>query len=262
MKKYTASLAATSPAIGTSTTINSLSRVSTGISVNSQTVALTGWNTSRDLSKFSYGGILSNKQRAVAIIPESTSGNTVITRDGLVACIYDLGGTVYVSVIDIFDNSPIDNATIQPEDYPALLSYLLSNNPEHKSVFVAYKAGSGDNFETKNILIYKDGTHSYFVSDMDTGLDTDDYGYHKISTASFEAETEDFTFLRKQFLVVEGPSDLTASANGFSTTLSALYTDGGIKVYWFKNTGITGEDDILTLNFRSSSTNYATIKVY
>jgi hypothetical protein len=263
MKKYTASLAATSPAITTSTTIISLARYSGGVVINGQNVALTGWISDRDLSKFNYGGILYNKTRQISMIPESASdgSNTVITRDGLVAVIYQVSSVNYVSVVDLFDTGLTDYDTIQPEDYSALLSYLTSTNPENKSVFVAYKAGSGDNFETKNILVYKAGGFSYFASDMDTGLPTDDYGYHEIADASFEAETDTFTFLKKQFIVVEGPS-VTASTDGFATTLTPLLTDGNRKVYWFKDTGITGEDDLIELNFRSSSSNYATIKVY
>lgn len=261
MKKYTASLAATSPAITTSTAITSLARYSGGVVINGQNIALTGWASARDLSKFNYGGILYNKTRQISMIPESTSSNTVITRDGLVAVFYQVSSVNYVSVVDLFDTGLTDYDAIQPEDYAALLSYLTATNPIHKRVFVAYKAGSGDNFKTANLLVYKSGGFSYFASDMDTGLPTDDYGYHKIADASFEAETDAFTFLRKQFLVVDGPS-VTASTDGFLTTLTPLLTDGDRKVYWFKDAGISGEDDLIELNFRSSSSNYATIKVY
>jgi hypothetical protein len=260
MKKYV--IVITSTGITAPSGVTALKRntnVTKGVLLNSTHIEISDWS-GRTLPADHSDPALFITGRQVSLMPESTSSNTLITNDGLVAVFYQISSVLYMSLLDIFDVGQVDfDDDIEPADYSALLSYTLSTNPEHERIFVAYKAGSGDNFETGNLLVYKDATHSYFASDMDTGLPTDDYGYHKIATASFQAETDDFTFLKKQFFVIEGPSDMVASAD---VTLEEVYADGGTKVYWLKDTDISGENDLVTFNFTSSAVNYTTIKVY
>jgi hypothetical protein len=257
MKKYTfASPVASAAAVATLK--RTMSGSNRGFSVNGFHITVAAWS-GRDLGKFkdSYNGILSrNKQ--VDIVPESNQTNTVITTDGLVAVVYSISGINYISVVDLFDTGIIANESITPEDYQALLSFLLSTNPEHKRIFAAYKAGPSENFRTRNTAIYRDSGHVYFSSDMDTGLETDEYGNHKSPEADFSEETESFTFLKKQFFLVKGPEDIVATADGYQL----IYDEFGSKVYWSRNPGISGEDDLVSFSFLSASSDRATIIVY
>jgi len=119
------------------------------------------------------------KNRAVSLIPESTALNTVISNDGLVAVIYD----GKVSIVDLFENSTYDyDNDIQPVDYQQLIDAILSI-PEHTKTFSFY--GDGINpVEVNNLLYYQDETHSYFTSEFDLDLETDEYGYYKVLTTS------------------------------------------------------------------------------
>jgi hypothetical protein len=265
MKKYTIDV--TSASVSSPSQVTVLRRntqTTKGVLLNSTHIEVADWS-SRTFPNNYNDPALYITGRSVPLIPESTSSNTLITNDGLVAVFYQLPtGTYYMSLFDLFDTGTVVYNDITPQDYSALVSYLTSNNPEHKSIFIVYKnaPGAAENFRTKNVAIYSDGEGStYFASDMDTGLETDQYGHHKVSSSSFQEDTDEFTFLKKQFFVVEGPS-VTASIDNFGSTLTAVLESGNKKAYWFKDTGITGENDLLALKFRSSAADYGTIKVY
>jgi len=249
MKRYFGSISATLAGI------TSVSRTTTGITINgSEDIAL--WTRS-DIANFpaKYNGILS-KTRQVALLPESTDSNTLITKDGLILVI---NGT-NLTVVDLFDSGLIAYDSIIPVDYTILTEYALNINPQHKRVFLISGKDVNNNLLTNNLKIYNDSTTTYFRSDMDLDLETDDYGYYGIANASFVEQTSTFSLIKKQFYLIKAPAG------------TELYIDDVKKdpiledeivgnFYWFTDLNI-GTSKYLTFNLRNSSVLSGTIIIY
>lgn len=231
--------------------ITSVVRTSTGITING-TENISLWTRS-DSTAFPVGyNYIYSKDRQVALLPESTSSNTLITSDGLILVI---NGTD-ITVADIFEegNIPFDN--IVPVDYDALLEYASGINPEHKRIFVISGKDGSNNLIVKNNEIYTASGVTYFQTDMDLELTTDSYGYYGITSGSFSETTITFSLVKKQFYLLEAPAG------------TDMYVDGSLKspisgtnFYRFDDLDI-GLSKYITFNLRNSSASSGTIIIY
>jgi hypothetical protein len=210
------------------------------------------WDRS-DIANFpvKYNGILTTT-RQVALLPESTSLNTLITKDGLILVI---NGTA-LTVTDLFDNGIIPYDGIVPVDYTILTYYALNINPQHKRVFSISGKDGNNNLLTKYLKIYNEGTKTYFQTDMDLDLQTDNYGYYGIETESFVEEVSEFNLIKKQFYLIEAPAGTTVFYKGAAKN---PVTDN---FYWFNDLDIDSTDNYITFQLRNSSVTSGTIIIY
>jgi hypothetical protein len=245
MKRYFGTIATTLA------DITSVVRTSTGITVNG-TENISLW-TRTDIANFpvKYNGILS-KTRQVDLLPESTSSNTLITKDGLILVINETA----LTVVDLFDSGIIPYNGIVPVDYTILTNYALNINPEHRRVFLISGKDVSNNLLTKNLKIYNDTTNTYFRTDMDLDLPTDNYGYYEIANASFEEEVSEFSLIKKQFYLIEAPAGTELFINNVKKDSIA-----GTNFYWFNDLDI-GTYKYITFQLRNLSINSGTIIIY
>jgi hypothetical protein len=231
--------------------ITSIVRTNTGITVNgTETISL--WTRTNTSTNFpvKYNGILS-KTRQVALLPESTDSNTLITRDGLILVI---NGTD-LTVSDLFDEGFIDYDTINPSDYDALLEYATGINPEHKRIFTISGRDVNNNFIVKNNKIYTESGVVYFQTDMDLDLETDDYGYY--GTESFSQTTTTFSLIKKQFYLLEAPAGTTLYVSGILKSPIS-----GTQFYFFSDLDIDNEDKFIEFQLRNDTISSGTIIIY
>jgi hypothetical protein len=267
MKKYTANVQSTALATLNVADITSFTRTTTGVSINSTAVTLTGWDADRDYELLNkYSTILYKGNKKVNLLPESEILNTFITSNGLVGVFYVRSLNKYLTVLDLFDTGNFPYSEIVPVDNSILEEYVMDLNPEYKRVFVASKTGASDFFEINNQKIYEESGFSYFLSNMDYNLPTDDYGYYKIASSSWPIyeTTEEFSLLKKQFYLIEGPADLEVYYyNGTSYILKAPI-EVGTQLYWFPNLAIETDSDnnLLKLKLKSATVNHSTIIIY
>jgi hypothetical protein len=196
-------------------------------------------------------------ERSIAIIPNSTTSNTLITNDGIIVVYRN---TNLIEVVDLFESGLIAYDSIIPIDYTILTEYALNINPQHKRIFLISGKDVNNNLLTNNLKIYNDSTTTYFRSDMDLDLETDDYGYYGIANASFVEQTSTFSLIKKQFYLIKAPAG------------TELYIDDVKKdpiledeivgnFYWFTDLNI-GTSKYLTFNLRNSSVLSGTIIIY
>jgi hypothetical protein len=250
MKRYFGSISATLAGI------TSVIRNQYGILVNgTEQIGIEQnplWNRD-DIANFpaKYNGILS-KTRQVALLPESTDSNTLITKDGLILVI---NGT-NLTVVDLFDSGIIAYDSIIPVDYTIPTEYALNINPENRRVFLISGKDVSNNLKTKYTKVYSDLDHTYFQTDMDLNLETDDYGYYKIEIDNFVEETDIFQLIKKQFYLIEAPDETELYINNIKKNPIAD------NFYWFNNLDIDNEDKYITFQLRNSSVSSGTIIIY
>jgi hypothetical protein len=250
---------------------------SRGVLVNSTHLVISDWSSRTDIdvnnSKAKYSSITYKGNRQAHILPESTASNTVITSDGLVGVVYSVGGSNYISVIDLYDKGNFDYDEITPgaNDYEALQSYVLGDNPEHKRVFI-YNRGEDEEeyLSVNNTLVYQKAGNSYFLSQMDYTLITDIYGHYIVKTDYEEEENwendystvTEFQFFKKQFFVVSGPSDLKLYIDDSEVS---PYVEG-TNIYYFSDLNIyndSGTDNrFLRFKLKSATSDHGTVIVY
>lgn len=268
MKKYVIDITSTGiTSVSGVTTLKRNTNVTKGILLNSTHLAISDWSSRVMPADYNDPDLYITGRQAV-ILPESEESNTIITNDGLVGVVYEYDSNYYISLLDLFDVGAISESSIQPEDYSALLVYTLGNNPEHVRTFSAFRASTSDYFKLSNERVYQadkivEGdpvNFSYFRSERDYDLPTDEYGYYEVWTYLYQAETEEFNFFKKQFFVVTGPVGLEMYVyDGSSYVLKSPIS--GTNAYWF-DTEISGASDLIRMKFKHSSGLTATIKIY
>jgi hypothetical protein len=246
--------------------VTSFQRSSLGVDINGTAINMTpeGWSIDSSLlTKLNrYGTLLYAGTKKVPLLPESETSNTFMTSNGLIGVFYTRGSNKYLTILDLFDNGNFPYNEIIPIDGSILEEYVLDINPEYKRIFVAYKEGENDFFKTANQKVYEELTFSYFQSQMDFNLPTDDYGYYKILTSSFLGETEEFSFFKKQFYLIEGPADLVVYYFDGTNYVVKAPVEAGTNLYWFPNLAIDSDNNIIKFKFKSETSNYDTIIVY
>jgi hypothetical protein len=267
MKKYTANVQSTALATLNVADITSFIRTTTGVSINSTAVTLTGWDEERNYTLLNkYSTILYKGIKRVNLLPESETSNTFITSNGLVGVFYASGSDRYLTVLDLFDTGNFPYSGIVPVDNSILEEYVFDLNPEYKRVFVGSKAGEEDYFEINNQKIYEESTFSYFLSNLDYNLTTDNYGYYKVATSSWSTyeTTEEFSLLKKQFYLIEGPADLEVYYYNGTDYILKSPVEVGTQLYWFPNLAIETDSDnnLLKLKLKSATVNHSTIIIY
>lgn len=266
MKKYINDTALTGGLLTlTASQVTSFTREATGVNINGTLVTLSDWNRSDDLTLLNkYGNtILYHGTKKIDLLPESTPSNTFINANGLVGVFYteNENSQRYLAVIDLFDNGTISDGDIIPIDGTILNNYANDTNPEYKRVFVFDDTDEDEYLQTSNTKIYQDNEYVYFSSNMDYNLETDDYGYYKVELSNWEnySTVSEFSFFKKQFFKIVGPSDLEVYYN--NSIVEDL--DG---IYWFKDLDIDMENpytNLLKLKFKSSVTDtHGTIIIY
>jgi hypothetical protein len=201
--------------------------------------------------------------RVVSVLPESTSNNTLITNDGLVVVYYEVEGSKYLIILDIFEQDTALYDEVNPVDYQLLLNHLL-DDPIRKRLFMCQTEGSY--LIANNDLIYITNNVYHFYSEMDyPELDTDEYGYYEYEETvndpwlSTYSKITEFKMLKKQFLVIEGPA--TMEFNGQDQLPFA--TLGEKKVYLIKYLDIgLFPDSYLNFKLKPTTSAYAGIKIY
>jgi hypothetical protein len=249
--------------------INIFKRYTDGVTINTTNVQLPTWDITRDFSEFAYTEILyrgnslpTYTAKKIEVLPESTESNTIVTNDGLIGVLYTVNSVYYLAVLDLYDVGEVNYEDVKPIDGSILTNYVLGINPEHRKMFSVYKSGSNDFFKTQNQEVYKDSTDTYFRSNIDYDLETDDYGFFKIPTVDFVSETEVFSFYKKQFLFFQGPSDLEIyELIGSNYVLKEPITSGG-SIYWFSDLDVDTDSKFVRLKFKSATSNYSNIIVY
>jgi hypothetical protein len=269
MKKYTINVQSTALATLNVADITLFTRTTTGVNINETSVSLTGWDDERNYTLLNkYSTLLYKGTKRVPLLPESEISNTFMTSNGLVGVFYTgtNGSDRYLTVLDLFDSGNFPYSGILPVDGSILEEYILDLNPEYKRIFVASKTGSTDFFEVNNQKIYEESGFSYFLSNLDYNLPTDDYGYYKILSTLWSTyeTTEEFSLLKKQFYLIEGPSDLEVYYfNGANYVLKAP-VEVGTQLYWFPNLAIeiNSDNNLLKLKLKSATINHSTIIIY
>jgi len=263
MKKYIVNVQSTALATLNVADITSFTRTTTGVNINGTSVSLTGWDATRNYTLLNkYSTLLYKGIKRVPLLPESEILNTFMTSNGLVGVFYTNNSNRYLTVLDLFDSGNFPYNEIVPIDGSILEEYVLNVNPEYRRIFVAYKEGENDFFKTANQKVYEESTFSYFQSQMDFNLPTDVYGYYKILTSLFLGETEEFSFFKKQFFLIEGPADLVVYYFDGTDYVVKAPVEAGTNLYWFPNLAIDSNNNIIKFKFKSETSNYDTIIVY
>jgi hypothetical protein len=272
MKKYTIDISLTGLSTLTASNVTSFQRSSVGVDINGIALILPGWDSERSYTLLNRYNNLNNVNvlykgtKRVNLLPESIESNTFMTTNGLVGVFYTSGSNKFLTVLDLFDTGNFPYSEIIPIDGSILEEYVTDLNPEYKKVFVASKDGEEDYFEINNQKIYEESEFSYFLSNLDYNLPTDDYGYYKIASVSWSTyeTTEEFSLLKKQFYLIEGPADLEVYYyNGTSYVLKTP-VEVGTQLYWFPNLAIeiNSDNNLLKLKLKSATVNYSTIIIY
>jgi hypothetical protein len=189
--------------------------------------------------------------RAVGLIPNSIIENTLITNDGIIV-VYRATDTI--EVVDLFEGGNIVYGDIEPQDYLILTNYITGINPMHQRVFII-SGNDGTHLETKYQKVYSDSNHTYFKTDMDLDLETDDYGHYKIATGSFVEKTNVFQLIKKQFYLIKVPAGVTVQYPS-GTNLTSVGSD----IYWFTDLDI-GADKFLEIKLAGAATS-GTVIIY
>jgi len=262
MKRY---FGAASTAISS---IFSVIRTTTGISINNGAESVTLWNrTTQDINRFpsKYNYVLS-KDRPVAVIPGSTSSNTLITSDGLILVLKD--GVMTVS--DLFESESDTYDSIDPSDYEVITDRITNYNAPDIKVLAGF--GDGTNpLKFLNSFIFSESGVTHFSSQLDYPLAADEYGFYTVSDSLWNSDYREVTtasILKKPFLYVRGPADMVVSFESGTNTegislSDVLYTslDGTEKVYRLKFLSISDSDKFLSLRFTTAQNN-CTVSLY
>jgi hypothetical protein len=233
--------------------ITSAVRTSTGITIN-ETENISLW-TRTDIAGFpvKYSGIL-YKDRAVPLIPGSSNSNTLITTDGLILLVE---GTS-ITVADLFETGNISYASILPADYEHLINFVTNINYQNKRVFIITGRDENNNIKTKYEKVYINSDTTFFESDMDLDLDTDEYGYYSMPSIDFGQgsykEVTDFYLIKRQFYLFSLPSNTSLYLfDGTSYVLQAKVT-GTSSVFWFKDFNSDNSNKLLRFQLKNSET--------
>jgi hypothetical protein len=262
MKRY---FGAASTAISS---IFSVLRTTTGISINNGAESVTLWErTTQDIDRFpsKYNYVLS-RERSVALMPGSTSSNTLITSDGLILVLKD--GVLAVS--DLFESESDTYDSIDPSDYEVITDRITNYNAPDIKVLAGFGDGT-DPLKFLNSFVYSESGVTHFSSQLDYSLPADEYGFYTVSDSLWVSDYREVTtipILKKPFLYVKGPADLVVSfesgTNTESISLSDVpYTslDETEKIYRLKFLSISDSDKFLSLKFTTAQTN-CTIFLY
>jgi hypothetical protein len=176
-----------------------------GIEINSIFTELTNYWDEVDLpSDYNEAGSYITG-RKVDLLPESTTSNTLITNDGLIAVF--IAPTTLV-IADMFEPSTETYTDIESNGYETLAGYTDSINPLNRRLFIgSIESGL---VKVSNDKVYADNQYTYFVSQMNYDLEVDDnYNYKVLNTNWLSyLSTSDFIFYKKQFfyikLIVDG----------------------------------------------------------
>jgi hypothetical protein len=193
--------------------VNTVKRGQETIIVNETPISITGYWTSLPTDYNDIGSYIRN--RAVDIIPESTSDNTLITNDGLIIVFASdsEGNNKTLTLIDMFEvDTSTTYGTINSNGYLELEGYSDSVNPLNRKLFIANISVDNDNeyVTIGNDRVYSDDDNTHFVSQMDytlvPGLDFDtDYNF-RVSNDDWNEEysfTDNFVFYKKQFFFIK-----------------------------------------------------------
>ena len=256
MKRY--SFTGTYTPSGVTTLERYISGVNKGVRINTTEHTISDWSTRADLARFKYNKITPYFRRSISEFPESTSNNTIITADGLVA----IFGSNFVNIIDLFEPENNDYSDIIPKDYDDLSLINEYLNPLNKRIFIVNKDVTY--LKTENHLIYTSGGYTFFESDMNYNLEIDPmYGFYKFPSAQWStySSTDIFQFYKKQLFVIESDiSDLVLEYNSQDKTPD--FTVGNKKFYYFRDLSIASELTFITFKFKSATKDYGYITIY
>jgi hypothetical protein len=233
--------------------INSVARTLTGITING-TEAISLWTrTEADINGFpaKYNGIFS-KNRQAAVLPGSNTTNTLITTDGLILLIEDTA----ITVADLFDSGTVQYSLIKPEDYEHLVNFITNFNPQNKRVFLITGRDEDNNFKTKYEKVYINLDQSYFQTDMDLDLPTDEYGYYRMPSIDFGTESikevTDFYLIKRQFYLISAPTGTELYLYNGSTYDAKLEIED-TSIFWFSDFQSDNSDKLLRFKLKNSS---------
>jgi hypothetical protein len=241
-----------------------------GILVNTTFFPIASWEN-RTLPADYNNSNLYIRNRKINTLPESEVSNTLITNDGLIAVYYQIGATKYLAVSDIFEVGTATYESVDPVDYQLLINHITAD-PIKKRTFIC-REDSGD-LIADNTFIRQEGLDTYFYSEMDyPSLEVDEYGYYRVTTIEWESTystIRDFSFLKKQFIVLE-LSGLSAGQD-VELILTDNNTDGiditeisitdNLKVYQLKYLSIEDNDRYVEFNLVPTGTTYCGVRIY
>jgi hypothetical protein len=253
MKRYIITL---DPAISNTTSITLLKRTTDGLNINGNLYTLwAGRTIPNDYNDPSFY----IRNREVASIVGSTTVNTIITNDGIVAVLRESNK---LEVVDIFELEDSTYEEIDPNGYSLLDYYNELVNPISKRVFSVYKkVGQGDILFTNNILQFIENGNYHFYSQFDYDLLLDEYGYYITNSSDWNStylETSDFQFYKKSYFRIESSDTIILTA---PTDLNVNIThDSG--VYTLKYLDVSDEDKFINFNISSGDFDTGYIIIY